>query len=78
MSLSPGSEALLLDLVEWVARGPRRYEEVMDAWRTSCPRMPVWEEANDRGFVRRVRGEVHVTDCGRAYLRVHGREPVSA
>jgi len=23
----------------------------MEAWRTSCPRLPVWEEANDRGFI---------------------------
>ena len=44
-------EALILDLVEWVAGGERSYEAVMDAWRTSCPRLPVWEEANDRGLV---------------------------
>lgn len=44
-------EALILDLVEWVADGERSYEAVMDAWRTSCPRLPVWEEANDRGLV---------------------------
>jgi D-3-phosphoglycerate dehydrogenase len=25
----------------------------MDAWRTSCPRLPVWEEAHARGFVVR-------------------------
>jgi D-3-phosphoglycerate dehydrogenase len=24
---------------------------VIDAWRTSCPRLPVWEEANDRGLL---------------------------
>jgi hypothetical protein len=44
-------EALILDLLEWVAEGERSYEEVMDAWRTSCPRLPVWEDANDRGLV---------------------------
>jgi hypothetical protein len=44
-------EALILDLLEWVANGDRSYEEVMDAWRTSCPRLPVWEDANDRGLV---------------------------
>jgi hypothetical protein len=45
-------ESLILDLLEWVAgtRG-KAYEEVMEAWRTSCPRLPVWEEANDRGLV---------------------------
>lgn len=44
-------ESLILDLLEWVAKTDRSYEEVMDAWRTSCPRLPVWEEANDRGVL---------------------------
>jgi hypothetical protein len=43
------AEPLILDLLEWVAGKDRSYEEVMDAWRTSCPRLPVWEDANDRG-----------------------------
>jgi len=44
-------EALILDLVEWVAREPRPYEEVIEAWRTSCPRLTVWEDASERGFI---------------------------
>ncbi len=66
-------EPLILDLLEWVAKGDRSYEEVMAAWRTSCPRLPVWEEANDRGLVvadeengRRI---VRITPSGRALLR---------
>ena len=66
-------EPLILDLLEWVATGDRSYEEVMAAWRTSCPRLPVWEEANDRGIVvmedvngRRI---VRITPSGRALLR---------
>jgi hypothetical protein len=46
-------ESLLLDLLEWVKDGGKTNDEVMDAWRTLCPRLPVWEEANDRGFVAR-------------------------
>lgn len=46
-------EPLILDLVEWVARAPRSYAELMDAWRTSCPRLTIWEDAVDREFVRR-------------------------
>jgi D-3-phosphoglycerate dehydrogenase len=46
-------ESLVLDLLEWVANGERSYDEVMDAWRTSCPRFPVWEEANDRKLIAR-------------------------
>jgi len=67
--------ALLLDLLEWLAREPRRYAETMEAWRTSCPRLPVWEDAVERGFVRRERatGEatVTVTEAGRLFLRKH-------
>jgi DNA-binding PadR family transcriptional regulator len=65
-------EALILDLLEWVAKGERSYEEVMDAWRTSCPRLPVWEDANDRGLVTReqVKGRniVRITPSGLGFL----------
>ena len=44
-------EPLVVDLVESVARAPRPYAEVIDAWRTSCPRLMVWEEATERGLV---------------------------
>jgi hypothetical protein len=44
-------ENLILDLLEWVAKRTRTYEETMDVWRTSCPRLPVWEDANDRGLI---------------------------
>jgi len=44
---------LVLDLLEWLGTGPRPYAEVLDAWHTSCPRLPVWEEAIDRGYVER-------------------------
>ena len=46
-------EALVLDLLEWIGVTPRPYADVLDAWRTSCPRLPVWEEATRRGFVVR-------------------------
>jgi D-3-phosphoglycerate dehydrogenase len=46
-------EALIIDLLESLTKRERTYEEVMEAWRTSCPRLPVWEEANDRGLVVR-------------------------
>jgi hypothetical protein len=69
-------DPLVLDLVEWVARQPRPLADVLDAWRTSCPRLTVWEDAVDRGFVARevVAGAgtmVRVTAAGRAFLRDH-------
>ena len=65
-------EALIVDLLQWVAVRERTYEEVMDAWRTSCPRLPVWEDANDRGLVTKKeingRSIVQVTPLGFALL----------
>jgi D-3-phosphoglycerate dehydrogenase len=65
-------DALLLDMLAWIAKEERGYAEVMDAWRTSCPRLPVWEEANARGLVTRgVRNGtavVAITQDGRAFL----------
>jgi hypothetical protein len=61
-------DALIIDLLDWVAQRERTYEEVMDAWRTSCPKLPVWEDANDRGFVKIEQGMVSITALGRALL----------
>ena len=63
--------ALLLDFLAWTASRPRSYAEVMEAWRTSCPRFPVWEDAVDRGLVERGAGpvaDVALTAAGRALL----------
>jgi hypothetical protein len=71
-------EPLLLDLVEWIAREPRGYAEVMDAWRTSCPKLTIWEDAVDRGFVARERigAEllVRATPKGWQFLERNGRQ----
>ena len=71
-------EALVLDLVEWLAARPRPYAEAIEAWRTSCPRLTVWEDAVDRGLVRlapqaggALLGEA--TPEGRAALEAAGR-----
>ncbi|MEM8975221.1 MAG: hypothetical protein AAGD43_24435 [Pseudomonadota bacterium] len=71
-------DPLVLDLVEWVARESRPYKEVLDVWRTSCPRLTVWEDAIDRGFVTRTfkGGQdalVEVTAAGHAFLIANGR-----
>jgi hypothetical protein len=66
-------EALILDLLDWVAQRERTYEEVMNAWRTSCPKLPVWEDANERGFVETKNGIVRITSSGRALLDEHDR-----
>ena len=44
---------LTLDFLAWLAARPRDYADVMEAWRTSCPRLTVWEDAIDAGLVTR-------------------------
>jgi len=43
--------ALMLELLAWIAARPRTYDETMRAWRTSCQRMPIWEDATSDGLV---------------------------
>jgi hypothetical protein len=69
-------DTLILDLLEWVGPAPRPYAEVMEVWRTSCPRLPVWEDANRRGFIERHhepgRGPmISVSAAGAEHLRRH-------
>ena len=76
------TDALVLDLVEWVAARPRPYDEVMEAWRTSCPRLTIWEDAVDRGLVVREQKDgagtiVRATPLGRNLLKNQGRLPVA-
>src|ERR1700742_281777 len=70
--MSETVDALLCDLLGWLALGAQPYGDVMDAWRTSCPRLPVWEDAIDRGFIEHVRVErcamVRITSAGLAFL----------
>jgi hypothetical protein len=71
-------DPLILDLLEWIGREPRSYADVIEAWRTSCPRLTVWEDVMDRGFVAREPAKgcevmIRLTDAGRGFLRKHGR-----
>lgn len=43
---------LTAQLLQWIALRPRCYGDVMEAWRTSCPRLPVWELAVEQGLVQ--------------------------
>jgi hypothetical protein len=68
---------LVIDLLRWVATRTRTYRETMEAWRTSCPRLPVWEDALESGLVHVARDDGHdeltvgVTPQGRAFLERH-------
>src|ERR1700688_721173 len=68
-------ETWIVELLEWIGPGARSYAEVMEAWRTSCPRLPVWEDAMDRGLIAREHGSgraaVRITSSGLALLNQH-------
>jgi hypothetical protein len=71
--MSDTLDPLVRDLVEWVAKEPRPYPEVMEVWRTSCPRLTVWENAVDHGYVTRqsIQGRgamVTITALGQQFL----------
>jgi hypothetical protein len=74
------SAALTLQFLAWVADGPRSYGEAMDAWRSTCPRLSIWEEDAVRdGLVRLENGgsmrssRVLLTRAGKA--RLTGKRP---
>jgi D-3-phosphoglycerate dehydrogenase len=71
---------LILDLLEYVAAKERTYDDVLDAWHTSCPKLPVWEEANDRGLITRAHANgsavVRITAAGTALLKESQRLPL--
>lgn len=74
-----GLDSLVLDLLEWIGKESRSYAQTMEVWRTSCPRLTVWEDAVDRGFVVRrpaAAGGIAVTltPAGRSFLK--RRRPV--
>jgi hypothetical protein len=76
--MSDPLDALILDLLEWIGPDARPYGETMEAWRTSCPRLPVWEEATARGFIQfdhpqRLEALVYVSAEGRRALRAARR-----
>jgi hypothetical protein len=64
----------MLQFLEWVASQPRTYDQAMDAWRTSCPRLSIWEDALIGGLISvntvppTQRVEVTLTERGRAIV----------
>lgn len=76
--MSETADPLVLDFVEWVAREPRAYAEVIATWKTSCPRLTIWEDAAEQGYVVRETLPglgliIAVTQDGERLLRKNGR-----
>jgi hypothetical protein len=45
------TSALTMQLLAWIAARPRSYQDTMEAWRTTCPRLTIWEDAVGDGLV---------------------------
>jgi len=63
--------ALTLQLLEWITHHPRSYPEVLDAWRTSCPRLSILEDACIAGLIDCASDAGHIvslTPKGKALL----------
>src|SRR3974390_2037522 len=81
-AMSDSPSLIMIQFLSWVADRPRSYAETMDAWRTSCPRLSVWEDAVIADLVR-LESEggraVKLTDRGATVLRqAQNRELVTA
>ena len=73
--MSDPAHALTLQFLAWVAEGPRSYAQAMEAWRSTCPRLSIWEDAILDGLIAfeggatRNQSRVALTAKGRALLR---------
>jgi hypothetical protein len=65
---APKASAPTLQLLVWLGERPRTYRETLDVWKTSCPRLSVWEDALADGLARVVRDRVIVTVAGTELL----------
>ena len=60
-------DSLIIDLLHWIDEG-KSYNDVMNAWRTSCPKLPIWEEANSRKYITQNNKIVTVTELGKKFI----------
>ena len=58
----------VVELLTWVTARKRTYEDVVEAWKSNCPRYAVWDDAVTAGLVTAGRDGVALTERGRAAL----------
>ena len=75
-TLDGPAEYLTVQFVACVSEAPRTYGDAMDAWRTSCPRLSIWDDAVRDGLIRMEKGPgpmrqslVKLTERGRDVLQ---------
>ena len=60
--------ASTLELLTWITARPRTYVDVVEAWKSNCPRYAVWDDAVTAGLVTAGRDRVALTERGLAAL----------
>ena len=74
--ITPNAMTLAMrNMLRWIDAEPRGYGQTMEAWRSSCPRLSVWEDAQLEGLVEiaasagtMASAQVRLTPRGRAVL----------
>ena len=78
--MSEPMSLLMLEFLTWVSSRRRTYAEAMEAWRSTCPRHTVWEDALIDGLIQVESDgaphsfEVALTSRGRAILEENGHK----
>lgn len=67
-------ETLTSQMLEWIDQGTHSYAEAIDIWKSSCPRLSIWEDACADGLISSapgMSGVVSLTERGRNFLSQH-------
>jgi hypothetical protein len=67
------TEALTLQFLAWIGERPRSYAEAMDAWRSTCPRLSIWDDAVRGGRIAFEGSEKTTMKDSRVALTGRGR-----
>jgi hypothetical protein len=51
-AMAESTDLLMREFLSWVASRPRTFAEAQEAWRSTCPRHTVWEDALLGGLIQ--------------------------
>ena len=71
--MSAPNDALTLQLLEWISDGRHTYAEVLDAWRSTCPRLSIWEDACIAGLIEYDPGSRYVSVSAKGRMLLQAR-----
>jgi hypothetical protein len=76
--MSQQTAGLTRQFLAWVDSAPRTYADAMDAWRSSCPRLTIWEDALADGLIRiepnRTRAQARIALSERGHALLHSTD----